>query len=142
MRAVLDEAANICRIKDLPDLFSHLGYRGINPYVILQSYRQGVAAREVGMDAMWGAATKKLIGAGVDDPRFISDIATLIGQHSVQRGSYSKSRDGGSQSWSEQREQILEAADIRATPRGRRCCCPPASPTLKSGSAPGTWRTA
>ncbi|MEV0990966.1 TraM recognition domain-containing protein [Streptomyces sp. NPDC049949] len=119
MRAVLDEAANICRIKDIPDLFSHLGSRGINPYVILQSYRQGVAAwGEVGMDAMWGAATKKIIGAGVDDPRFVSDIATLIGQHTVQRGSYSKSRDGGSQSWSDQREQILEAADIRAMPKG------------------------
>ncbi|MFJ5552519.1 type IV secretory system conjugative DNA transfer family protein [Streptomyces sp. NPDC093225] len=119
MRAVLDEAANICRIKDLPDLFSHLGSRGINPYVILQSYRQGVAAwGEVGMDALWGAATKKVIGAGVDDPRFVSDIATLIGQHTVQRGSYSKSRDGGSQSWSEQREQILEAADVRAMPKG------------------------
>lgn len=31
MRAVLDEAANICRIADLPDLFSHLGSRGITP---------------------------------------------------------------------------------------------------------------
>lgn len=70
------------------------------------------------MDAMWGAATKKLIGAGVDDPRFVADIATLIGQHTVQRGSYSKSRDGGSQSWSEQREQILEASDVRAMPKG------------------------
>ena len=25
---VLDEAANICRISDLPDLYSHLGSRG------------------------------------------------------------------------------------------------------------------
>ncbi|MDD9383173.1 TraM recognition domain-containing protein [Streptomyces sp. ZAF1911] len=119
MRAVLDEAANICKIGDLPDLYSHLGSRGITPYVILQSYRQGVKAwGEVGMDSMWGAATKKLIGAGVDDPRFVADIATLIGQHTVHRGSYSKSRDGGSQSWSEQREQILEASDIRAMPKG------------------------
>ncbi|GAA3380698.1 hypothetical protein GCM10020367_69020 [Streptomyces sannanensis] len=119
MRAVLDEAANICKIGDLPDLYSHLGSRGITPYVILQSYRQGVKAwGEVGMDAMWGAATKKIIGAGVDDPKFVSDIATLIGQHTVHRGSYSKSRDGGSKSWSEQREQIREAADVRAMSKG------------------------
>ncbi|WP_331726960.1 TraM recognition domain-containing protein (plasmid) [Streptomyces sp. NBC_01213] len=119
MRAVLDEAANICKIADLPDLYSHLGSRGITPYVILQSYRQGVKAwGETGMDAMWGAATKKTIGAGMDDPKFVADIATLIGQHTVHRGSYSKSRDGGSSSVSEQREQIKEAADIRALPKG------------------------
>ncbi|MFJ3519777.1 type IV secretory system conjugative DNA transfer family protein [Streptomyces sp. NPDC090131] len=119
MRAVLDEAANICKIADLPDLFSHLGSRGINPYVILQSYRQGVKAwGEVGMDAMWSAATKKVIGAGVDDPKFVADIATLVGQHTVHRGSYSKSRDGGSTSVGEQREQILEPAEIRAMPKG------------------------
>ncbi|MGC5401753.1 type IV secretory system conjugative DNA transfer family protein [Streptomyces sp. DT20] len=118
-RAVLDEAANICKIADLPDLFSHLGSRGVNPYVILQSYRQGVKAwGETGMDAMWGAATKKIIGAGIDDPKFVSDIATLVGNHTVHRGSYSKSKDGGSRSFSEQREAIREASDIRALPKG------------------------
>jgi type IV secretory pathway TraG/TraD family ATPase VirD4 len=39
---VLDEAANVCRIANLPDLYSHLGSRGIIPLTILQSYRQGV----------------------------------------------------------------------------------------------------
>jgi type IV secretory pathway TraG/TraD family ATPase VirD4 len=38
---VLDEAANVCRIADLPDLYSHLGSRGIIPITILQSYKQG-----------------------------------------------------------------------------------------------------
>jgi type IV secretory pathway TraG/TraD family ATPase VirD4 len=119
MRAVLDEAANICKIADLPDLYSHLGSRGITPYVILQSYRQGVRAwGEVGMDALWGAATKKVIGVGLDDPKFCSDIASLVGNHDVLRGSSSKSRDGGSTSVSEHREQILEPADIRAMQRG------------------------
>ncbi|MFG2821704.1 type IV secretory system conjugative DNA transfer family protein [Kitasatospora sp. NPDC048365] len=119
MRAILDEAANICKIADLPDLYSHLGSRGITPYTILQSYRQGVQAwGEVGMDALWGAATKKIVGVGLDDPRFVSDIATLIGNHDITRGSHSKSRDGGSYSVSEHREQILEPAQIRAMRRG------------------------
>ncbi|MGW9439589.1 type IV secretory system conjugative DNA transfer family protein [Streptomyces sp. NPDC055607] len=119
MRAVLDEAANICKIADLPDLFSHLGSRGINPYVILQSYRQGVKSwGEVGMDAMWGAATKKIIGVGIDDAKFAGDISNLVGAHYVERGSYSKSKDGGSRSWSEQREQILDPAEIRAMKKG------------------------
>ncbi|MEV7026648.1 TraM recognition domain-containing protein, partial [Kitasatospora sp. NPDC093558] len=119
MRAILDEAANICRIEDLPDLYSHLGSRGITPITILQSYRQGVKAwGEVGMDALWSAATKKIIGVGLDDPRFVTDIATLVGNHDITRGSSTKSRDGGSTSISEHREPIREAADIRAMKRG------------------------
>ncbi|WP_031066335.1 type IV secretory system conjugative DNA transfer family protein [Streptomyces sp. NRRL WC-3742] len=119
MRAVLDEAANICNIADLPDLYSHLGSRGITPYTILQSYSQGVRAwGEAGMSSLWGAATKKVIGVGLDDARFVNDIATLVGNHEITRGSYSKSRDGGSTSVSEHREQILEPAQIRALKRG------------------------
>ncbi|MEH0589862.1 TraM recognition domain-containing protein [Streptomyces sp. B21-106] len=119
MRAVLDEAANICKIADLPDLYSHLGSRGITPFVILQSYRQGVKAwGEVGMDAMWSAATKKVIGVGIDDPKFAGDISSLVGAHFVDRGSYSKSKDGYSHSVSEQREQVMDAAEIRAMRKG------------------------
>ncbi|MDG9728445.1 MULTISPECIES: type IV secretory system conjugative DNA transfer family protein [unclassified Streptomyces] len=119
MRAVLDEAANICKIADLPDLYSHLGSRGITPFVILQSYRQGVKAwGEVGMDSMWSAATKKIIGVGMDDAKFAQDVSTLTGAHYVERGSYSKSKDGGSRSWSEQREQVLDPAEIRAMKKG------------------------
>ena len=66
---VLDEAANICRITDLPQLYSHLGSRGIVPLTILQSYSQAVGVwGETGTKALWGAATVKLIGAGIDDP--------------------------------------------------------------------------
>ncbi|MEU3895392.1 TraG/TraD/VirD4 family protein [Streptomyces sp. NPDC029519] len=119
MRAVLDEAANICKIADLPDLYSHLGSRDITPMVILQSYRQGVKAwGDVGMDSMWSAATKKLIGVGLDDAKFAQDVSTLTGAHYVERSSYSKSRDGGSRSWSEQREQVLDPAEIRAMKKG------------------------
>ncbi|MGY5099480.1 type IV secretory system conjugative DNA transfer family protein [Streptomyces sp. 900105245] len=119
MRAILDEAANICRIGDLPDLYSHLGSRGITPYVILQSYRQGVKAwGEVGMDAMWSAATRKLIGVGLDDYTFAQGVSTLVGAHFVDRGSYSKSKDGSSYSISEQREQVMDPAEIRAMKKG------------------------
>ncbi|MGW6876038.1 type IV secretory system conjugative DNA transfer family protein [Streptomyces xanthophaeus] len=119
MRAVLDEAANICKIADLPDLYSHLGSRGITPMVILQSYRQGVKSwGEVGMDAMWSAATKKLIGVGIDDAKFAQDISTLTGAHSIERGSYSKGKEGYTRSYSEQREQVLDPAEIRAMRKG------------------------
>ncbi|MEU6946579.1 TraM recognition domain-containing protein [Streptomyces sp. NPDC046316] len=119
MRAVLDEAANICKIADLPDLYSHLGSRGITPFVILQSYRQGEKAwGQVGMDAMWSAATKKIIGVGMDDAKFAQDISTLTGAHYVERASYSKGKEGVSRSYSEQREQVLDPAEIRAMRKG------------------------
>jgi type IV secretory pathway TraG/TraD family ATPase VirD4 len=119
MRAVLDEAANICRIADLPDLYSHLGSRGITPFVILQSYRQGVKSwGEVGMDALWSAATKKIIGVGIDDAKFAADISSLVGAHFVDRGSYSKNKEGYSYSVSEQREQVMDPAEIRAMKKG------------------------
>lgn len=38
---VLDEAATVCRISDLPELYSHLASRGMIPITILLSYPQG-----------------------------------------------------------------------------------------------------
>ncbi|MEV4388471.1 TraM recognition domain-containing protein [Micromonospora sp. NPDC049580] len=119
MTAVLDEAANVCRIADLPDLYSHLGSRGISVVTLLQSYRQGVRVwGEAGMDALWGAATVKLLGAGLDDADFVDKVARLIGQHDVRTPTYSRSRDGSSRSVSYRQEQVLPADRIRALPKG------------------------
>src|SRR4028119_1986494 len=69
MVVVLDEAANICRIADLPELYSHLGSRGVLPLTILQSYRQGTrACGDHGTDARRPAATREAPGAGVPPP--------------------------------------------------------------------------
>ncbi|MFD0900060.1 type IV secretory system conjugative DNA transfer family protein [Actinomadura sediminis] len=115
----LDEAANICRIADLPQLYSHLGSRGIIPVTILQSYEQGVTVwGEPGMAALWGAATRKLIGAGIDSPRLVRDLATLIGQHDVPVRSITYNDGRASEQISLRRQEILEAADIRALPTG------------------------
>jgi len=117
----LDEAANICRIADLPDLYSHLGSRGIIPVTILQSYEQGVTVwGEHGMAALWGAATKKVIGAGVDSPRLARDLATLVGQHDVPVRTLSYGDGRASESVSLRRQDILEPAAIRALPPGGR----------------------
>ena len=119
MTAVLDEAANVCRISDLPDLYSHLGSRGINIVTLLQSYRQGVRVwGEPGMDALWSAATIKLLGAGLDDADFVDKIARLVGQHDVKTASWSRGRDGSSRSMSYRQEQVLPADKIRALPKG------------------------
>lgn len=117
--AILDEAANVCKISDLPDLYSHLGSRGVIPITILQSYRQGVRVwGEAGMDALWSAATCKLIGSGIDDADFADKLSRLVGDHDVQTISTSHSESGKSTSVSMRQERILPADAIRALPKG------------------------
>ncbi|MGW3283890.1 type IV secretory system conjugative DNA transfer family protein [Streptomyces sp. NPDC001002] len=119
LTAVLDEAANVCRISDLPDLYSHFGSRGINVVTLLQSYRQGARVwGEMGMDALWSAATVKLLGAGLDDADFVQKISTLVGQHDVKTPSISRGRDGTSRSYSYRQEAVLPPDRIRALPKG------------------------
>ncbi|MEW2163406.1 TraM recognition domain-containing protein [Streptomyces sp. NPDC007084] len=119
LTAVLDEAANVCRISDLPDLYSHFGSRGINVVTLLQSYRQGARVwGEVGMDALWSAATIKLLGAGLDDADFVQKISTLVGQHDVRTPSISRGKEGTSRSYSYRQEAVLPPDRIRALPKG------------------------
>ncbi|MFE0729730.1 type IV secretory system conjugative DNA transfer family protein [Streptomyces antibioticus] len=119
LTAVLDEAANVCRISDLPDLYSHFGSRGINVVTLLQSYRQGARVwGEVGMDALWSAATVKLLGSGLDDADFVQKISTLVGQHDVRTPSVTRGRDGTSRSYSYRQEAVLPPDRIRALPKG------------------------
>ncbi|MYV97293.1 type IV secretory system conjugative DNA transfer family protein [Streptomyces sp. SID3343] len=120
MLAILDEAANVCKISDLPDLYSHLGSRGVIPITILQSYRQGVRVwGEAGMDALWSAATIKLIGSGIDDADFADKLSRLVGDHDVQTVSHSTSESGRSTSTSMRQERILPTDAIRALPKGK-----------------------
>lgn len=123
MLAILDEAANVCKISDLPDLYSHLGSRGIIPITILQSYRQGQKVwGDAGMDAMWSASTVKVIGSGIDDPDFADKLSRLIGDHDVETTSTSHSESGRSTSVSMRQERILPADAIRALPKGTALC--------------------
>ncbi|MEV0012709.1 TraM recognition domain-containing protein [Streptomyces sp. NPDC047973] len=118
--AILDEAANVCRIEDLPDLYSHLGSRGIIPVTILQSYRQGVRVwGEAGMDALWSAATIKVLGSGLDDADFAEKISRLVGEHKVAETSVSHGSTGRSVSTSRRRERVMETGEIRALQKGR-----------------------
>jgi type IV secretion system protein VirD4 len=117
-RIVLDEAANICPIKDLPDLYSYFGSMSIQVITILQSYQQGVAVwGEAGMHKLWSAATVKLIGAGVHDPEFCEQVSRLIGDHDIAHDTTQSGRGGASVSRSTRRERIMTAADIAALPK-------------------------
>jgi type IV secretory pathway TraG/TraD family ATPase VirD4 len=118
---VLDEAANICRIADLPTLYSHLGSRGIVPLTVLQSWSQGETVwGQAGMQALWGAATVKVVGPGMDDERFAESLSRLLGEHDVPVASYSRGgRDRTlTESVSLRRQRILPPDKIRALRKG------------------------
>ncbi|MFG3120350.1 type IV secretory system conjugative DNA transfer family protein [Streptomyces sp. NPDC048197] len=117
--AILDEAANVCKIADLPDLYSHLGSRGVIPITILQSYQQGVRVwGQSGMDALLSAATIKVIGSGMDDADFADKISRLGGEHDVRTVSVSTGESGKSTSVSMRQERVLPLDVLRAMPKG------------------------
>ncbi len=122
---VLDEAANICKIRRLPQLYSHLGSRSVVPVTILQSYDQAeLVWGERGARALWSAATVKLFGAGLDSPTLTDTLSKLVGDHDVTTtsvGTGGGSRNGGggrTQNTSVTRERIFTAGDVRNLPKG------------------------
>ncbi|WP_406223385.1 type IV secretory system conjugative DNA transfer family protein [Streptomyces decoyicus] len=119
LTSILDEAANVCKIQDLPDLYSHLGSRGVQVLTILQSYRQGQRVwGETGMDSLWSAATIKLVGSGIDDIDFADKLSRMIGERDAETTSVSTSDSGNSTSVSMRQERILPPDKIRALPKG------------------------
>lgn len=118
LTVLLDEAANIGRISDLPDLYSYMGGKGISLTTIIQNYPQGESAwGKTGMAALWSASTIKLIGAGIDDARLAEDLSKLIGEREVMIRSVSHG-SGRSTSTSPQLRRILPPDKIRALRRG------------------------
>ncbi len=118
---VLDEAANVCKIRNLPELYSHLGSRSIVPMTILQSYKQAeLVWGATGAEVLWSAATVKLIGAGLDDPRLAEDLSRMVGDHDITTTSLNTGggRGGQSRSTSVTRDRVLTPADVRTIPKG------------------------
>ncbi len=117
MVAVLDEAANICRITELPRLYSHLGSRGVAALTILQSRSQGQRVwGEGGMADAFSAATVKVIGAGVDEQAFAEELSRVVGAEDVVVRTRNGGRGGGV-SVSTRRERVLPADEVRAMPK-------------------------
>jgi type IV secretory pathway TraG/TraD family ATPase VirD4 len=128
---VLDEAANICKIADLPRLYSHLGSRGIVPVTILQSYPQGEAVwGRTGMETLWAAATVKLVGPGLDDETFLEKVSRLIGDHDVPTRALHYGAGSNGENISLRRQRILPPEALRQLPKGTAVLlatgCPPA----------------
>lgn len=137
MVGVLDEAANVCRWRDLPNLYSHYGSRGIVLQTILQSWSQGeeVWGRS-GMNKLWSASNVAIYGGGVKEEEFLDRLSKLIGTYDKVTRSVSTrastglfSGAGAQTSQQLSRERILDVDDLSALPKGRAI-------VLSSGNRP------
>ena len=117
---VLDEVANVCRWRDLPDLYSHYGSRGIPVECFLQSWSQGVECwgRE-GMAKLWSAANIRIYAGGANEDQFLEGISKVCGEAEVVTESASEGRSGHSRTQSLRRERILDVGTLAEVPLGR-----------------------
>jgi type IV secretory pathway TraG/TraD family ATPase VirD4 len=132
---VLDEAANICRWRQLPDLYSHYGSRGIPLLTLLQSWSQGAQVwGQTGMRKLWGASNVRVYGGGSAEEEFLSDLEKLIGEYNrlVASPSSQRAPGGGSSStsWQLTPTPILTIADLAALPRDRIIVMPSGAPPV------------
>jgi type IV secretory pathway TraG/TraD family ATPase VirD4 len=117
---VLDEAGNVCRWRELPNLYSHYGSRGIILTTVLQSWSQGISVwGKEGVQKLWSASNVKIYAGGVSDPDFLTDMSSSIGDYDRRTSSVSYGDGRRSTSQSVTRERILGKDDLEALPRGR-----------------------
>ncbi len=114
---ILDEAANY-PLPSLPSLMSEGGGSGIPTTVVLQSLAQARDRwnREAAQ-AIWDAATAKLILGGVGNADDLNDISRLVGEREQVEQSRSRQvgvgQSGGSISTSTRRVPILDPSTLR-----------------------------
>ena len=113
LTAMLDEAANICRIADLPAYYSWFGSVGVSVTTLLQSYAQGEGVwGKTGMETLYSASTLNIVGAGTKDVHFARTLSTSIGEHLVKRNTDSYGPGGSSRSVAQVREPIMPVDEI------------------------------
>ena len=125
----LDEAANVCKWPDLPDLYSHFGSKGIIPIVFLQSWAQALETwGPRGAEKLWSAANVRIVGAGQADPEFLDRVSKLVGDHDVHRRNTTHGRGQRTIATAKQRERILEVSDLARMPNDRAVVLPSGAP--------------
>ncbi|MCX5042493.1 TraG/TraD/VirD4 family protein [Aldersonia sp. NBC_00410] len=117
--AVLDEAANTCRLAELPDQYSYLGGHGVILLSILQSRKQG--ARVWGADEFAEMLDQSVhvYGGNVADTGYLKEWSDLTGVHQVSTESISSGKGGASKSRSWHDEPVLTVDNLGALPKDR-----------------------
>ncbi len=116
----LDEIANLTPLPSLPSLMAEGGGTGITTLAVLQSLAQ---ARnrwgEHAADAIWDAATVKLVLGGLAHRRDLDDVAQLMGEIDEPTQTLSRGRAGErSTSTSLRQVPVMPPAVLRTLPFG------------------------
>ncbi|PPG88962.1 MULTISPECIES: type IV secretory system conjugative DNA transfer family protein [unclassified Rathayibacter] len=142
MLGVLDEAANVCRWRDLPDLYSHYGSRGIPIMSVFQSWSQGIGVfGKEGMLKLWSAANVKLYAGGISEPEFLGMVSDLIGTYDRETTSASMNKGVRSTTTALKREKILDVAELATLPIPRKGRKTGRAIMMSSGSRAAMLRT-
>ncbi|PXY16609.1 type IV secretory system conjugative DNA transfer family protein [Prauserella muralis] len=138
LTSILDEAANVCRWRDLPNLYSHFGGRGIVVETILQSWNQGVEAwGHGGMAKLWGAANVRTYGGGSADADWLRKMAEIAGEYDMHKISVSTDHSGRrSRSFQPTPKQKLPVDLLAAMPKGRALVLASGAPAFLAKTVP------
>lgn len=116
---LLDEAANIAPIPSLPNLLSDGGGSGITTICVLQSLAQARARwGPAGADAMWDAATTKVILGGLAHADDLLRISKLAGDVDEPTRTRTAGAGGTSTSTAARRLPALPIEKVRTLPAG------------------------
>jgi type IV secretion system protein VirD4 len=127
---LLDEAANIAPIPTLPNLLADGGGTGITTVVVLQSLAQARSRwGSSGADAMWDAATTKVILGGLAHADDLNRISRLAGDIDLPHTTRNHGSSGAGHSVTTRRLPALPLERIRCLPAGQALLlarrCPP-----------------
>lgn len=117
---LLDEAANIAPLPSLPNLLADGGGSGITTVAVLQSLAQARARwGPHAADALWDAATTKVLLGGLAQADDLTRISRLAGEIDEPTRSRTTGPGGGSVSVSVRRLPALPVERLRCLPPGR-----------------------
>jgi type IV secretion system protein VirD4 len=119
LTVLLDEAANIAPIPSLPNLLADGGGSGITTICVLQSLAQARARwQQAGADAMWDAATTKVVFGGLAHAEDLHRISQLAGEIDDPVTTRSHGAGGASTSIAPRRLPALPIEVLRTLPEG------------------------
>ena len=114
----LDEIANLTPLPSLPSLMAEGGGTGITTLAVLQSLGQARGQwGEHAADAIWDAATVKIILGGLGKYRDLDDVTRLLGEideytHTTSRGRYGEA----STSTGVRMVPVMQPSELRTLP--------------------------
>jgi len=137
---MLDEAANIAPLPDLPALLAAGGGDGIVATVVLQSLDQARTRwGPQAAGAMLDSATVRLVLPGLSHPQDLRDLAGLAGERGFQERSHTRSDSGSSETIATRDKLVLRADELRTLPSGSAMLIPRRSPPVRLTLVPH-WR--